>query len=324
MKRFYTIIYLVLIIFPFTFTQAQQESQYAHNMFNNLAINPGFAGSAPGICATGIARQQWVGFKDEAGNNVAPQTYTLSVHSPLDILHGGVGLSIYQDQLGYQKEIGVKIIYAYRKDIGLGNLGVGVQVGFINGNIDFTTLNAHARDDGDPILTNSGSDKGKVSDMLLDFAFGVHYVVPEKFYVGISATRLSESKSADDLLAYKTKRHFYFTGGYELSFPNNPSFVLEPSLLVKSDLVKTQFDLAALLKYNNKVWGGVSYSSFRVMDPISVLVGLKIKDVKIGYAYTIPTSAIGSSGSHEVMVGYCFKINFEKGRRSYRNTRFLE
>jgi hypothetical protein len=77
------------------------------------------------------------------------------------------------------------------------------------------------------------------------------------------------------------------------------------------------------LIYNNKVWGGVSYSTLRVLDPLSVFLGLSIKDIRIGYAYTVPTSAIGSSGSHEIMVGYCFKINLDKGRRSYRNTRFL-
>ncbi len=159
--------------------------------------------------------------------------------------------------------------------------------------------------------------------MLLDFGFGLHYLIPNKFYVGLSSTRLSESSSPDDMLAYRTKRHYYLSAGYEISFPNNPSFVIEPSLLVKSDAVKTQFDLAALLKYNNKVWGGVSYSSLRVMDPLSVILGLKIKDLRIGYAYTIPTSQIGSGGSHEIMVGYCFKINMDKGRRSYRNTRFL-
>jgi len=60
------------------------------------------------------------------------------------------------------------------------------------------------------------------------------------------------------------------------------------------------------------------------MDPVSVLVGVKIKDVRVGYAYTVPTSKIGSSGSHEVMVGYCFKLNFDKGRNSYKNTRFLD
>ena len=308
-------IILLLALLPLSILHAQQEQHNAHNMFNQLSYNPGFAGSVNGICATGIIRQQWVGFDG------APETYSINIHSPLDIVHGGVGASIYQDELGKYKELGVKLMYAYRRDVGMGNLGVGVQVGFINGQVDFSQFtNENVRDyDSDELLR----DKAEESDMLLDFGFGIQYFVPEKFYIGISTTRLSEQESSTDLLAYKTRRHYYLTAGYEFALPSNPSFVLEPSILVKSDGTKTQYDLAALVKYNNKVWGGVSYSALRVMDPISALVGVKIKDVRIGYAYTIPRSQIGSGGSHKVMVGYCFRINFDKGRRSYKNTRFL-
>ncbi len=320
MKIHIRAVFFIVMILPVCIINAQQEAHYAHNMFNNLSINPGFAGSINAICATGIARQQWIGFKDtETGDNVAPETYLFGIHSPLNILHGGIGAVVYQDKLGYSKEIGVKLIYAYRTDIGMGNLGIGIQVGFINGSIDFNKLIDGANQQDDPILM----DKSDESDMLLDLGFGLHYVVPNKFYVGLSTQRLSESESPADILAYKTKRHYYLSAGYEFLFPNNPSFEIDPSILVKSDGVKTQFDIAALLKYNNKVWGGVSYSIIRTVDPLSVLIGLKVKDVRIGYAYTIPTSKIGSSGSHEVMIGYCFKIEIDKGRRSYKNTRFL-
>jgi len=319
MKIIIRAFYALVFMLSFTLANAQQEAYYAQNMFNQISYNPGFTGSVGGICAHGIMRQQWVGFNDAEGNSVAPQTYSISIHSPVNILHGGVGATIYQDKLGFQKEIGLKIMYAFRMDVGMGNLGIGIQAGFINASIDFASLREGAKDPGDFILDG----KEEESDMLLDFGFGLHYLIPNKFYVGLSSTRLSESSSPDDMLAYRTKRHYYLSAGYEISFPNNPSFVIEPSLLVKSDAVKTQFDLAALLKYNNKVWGGVSYSSLRVMDPLSVILGLKIKDLRIGYAYTIPTSQIGSGGSHEIMVGYCFKINMDKGRRSYRNTRFL-
>ena len=227
-------------------------------------------------------------------------------------------MNIYNDKLGYQSEIGVKVMYAYRMDVGMGNLGIGVQLDFLNSTMDYSKLDAGANDVGvDPLLQG-----GKASDMVFDFGLGIQYLVPEKFYVGLSSTRILESES-EKLAGYQYKRHYFLSGGYEFAFPNNPSYVIEPSLFIKSDAVKTEFDLAALLKYNNKVWGGVSYSSLQVMDPFAVLLGLSIKDIMIGYAYTIPTSAIGSGGSHEIMVGYNFKINMDKGRRSYRNTRFL-
>lgn len=312
-KTIYSILIFVFALVTVIPVYAQQEQHNAHNMFNQLSYNPAFAGSRPAICATGLVRQQWVGFDG------APQTFSINIDSPINALHGGIGASIYQDELGPQKEIGVKLMYAYRTDLGMGNLGIGASVGFVNGTIDFGQFidGETVRDPGDDLLQSQGEE----SDMLLDFGFGIHYFVPEKFYVAISTTRLNEQRS--ETLHYSTKRHYYFNAGYELSFRNNPAFVFEPSILIKSDAVKTQFDIAALLKYNNKVWGGVSYSAIRNMDPISVLLGLSIKDVKVGYAYTIPTSKIGSSGSHEIMIGYCFKLNFNKGRRSYKNTRFL-
>ena len=313
MKIHLRVAIIILFLLSYRGVEAQQEQHNAHNMFNQLSYNPAFAGSVGAICATGIVRQQWVGFDG------APETYSINIHSPLNIIHGGIGASIYQDQLGPQKEIGVKLMYAYRTDLGMGNLGIGASVGFINGSIDFGQFTSETvRDPNDPVLQERS---GEESDMILDFGFGIHYVVPEKFYVAVSTTRISEQRS--QTLAYQTKRHYYLNAGYELALPSNPSFVIEPSVLIKTDGVKTQYDVAGLLKYNNKVWGGVSYSALRNEDPISVLLGVKIKDVRVGYAYTIPTSKIGSSGSHEVMVNYCFKLNFDKGRRSYKNTRYL-
>ncbi len=103
MKINIKILFLLLLHYRLVSLNAQQEQHNAHNMFNQLSYNPAFAGSVGAICATGLVRQQWVGFDG------APQTYSINISSPVNALHGGVGASIYQDQLGPQKEIGVKI-----------------------------------------------------------------------------------------------------------------------------------------------------------------------------------------------------------------------
>ena len=74
--------------------------------------------------------------------------------------------------------------------------------------------------------------------------------------------------------------------------------------------------------YNKKFYGGLGY---RLQDAISVLAGVSIKGLKIGVSYDIGTSAISkyNNGGLEVMVSYCFKIDRDKFRKSYRNTRFL-
>jgi len=76
------------------------------------------------------------------------------------------------------------------------------------------------------------------------------------------------------------------------------------------------------------LWGGVSY---RLTDAIVAMVGYQ-KDgiggpngsLKIGYSYDITTSTIKnhSSGSHELMLGYCFKLPEKKKVTIHENVRF--
>jgi hypothetical protein len=68
---------------------AQQEPQFSQNMFNILPINPGFAGSNDAICGNLFYRNQWTGFVG------APKTGLLNVASPVKMLHGGVGLTVF-------------------------------------------------------------------------------------------------------------------------------------------------------------------------------------------------------------------------------------
>ncbi len=57
------------------FCFAQQNTLITHYMFTNMAFNPGYAGSSEGISATGLVRQQWIGFKADDGSKLSPQTF---------------------------------------------------------------------------------------------------------------------------------------------------------------------------------------------------------------------------------------------------------
>ena len=315
MKKNITFLFLFFVA---VIAFGQQDPQFSQNMFNNMDINPGYAGSNEAICATLLARQQWVGFKDPQGNKGWPQTYLLSVDGPVTRLHGGLGMTIMQDQLGYEKNLGVKISYAYRLAVGTGNLGIGAEVGFLNKKIDFTKFIAI---DPNDILLNPPQKEG---NMATDFAAGLFYKIPSKLYFGISADQLREAtvNYSSSLANPKLARHYYVTAGYYWPIPGSPTLELDPSFLIKSDLVSTQYDISTLLKYNNQFWGGLSY---RPGDAIAVLIGMNWKNLHFGYSYDITTSAINkySSGSHELMIGYCFKVVHELKPESYRNTRFL-
>lgn len=312
----FALLLLAGLLFPFAVI-GQQEPQITLNRFNHMAVNPGYAGLRDAICVTGFIREQWIGIDDAEGNKVSPQTFIISGDSPIRILRGGVSATVMQDKIGYFKDVYVKLGYAYNRPMGNGELGIGFNVGFLNKSLDIGKLKPV--DGGDPLLTG-----GNESTMFTDLAIGAFYMEPNGLYIGVSSTQLLEGSrklgSSSSGAEFKLRRHYYGTAGYEISWIRNPAYVLIPSVFAKFDGTTFQVDLNATLEYNRKFWGGLTY---RFQETAAVMLGLNIKDIGIGYAYDIPLSRIGGAGSHEVMVRYCFKLELEKAKRSFRNTRFL-
>jgi type IX secretion system PorP/SprF family membrane protein len=310
-RRFICVLYFIL---SGLFSSAQQNTLLTHYMFTNMAFNPAYAGSSEGICVTGLVRQQWIGFKADDGSKPGPQTFLLTIDSPLKFLHGGVSGYLCQDKIAQFSTINFKIGYAYRAEIGNGNLGAGLQIGFVNSKVDFSNFNP--TQEGDPVL----SEKSKLSDFVMDFSLGLFYKVPEKYYLGLSADQLLQTK--EPKTHYQLRRHYYLTGGYFYVIPRHPEFELQPSALFQYDGAVFQFNLSCLLEYNNKIWGGIEY---RFQDAVAILAGMSFKSFRVGISYDIATSSMSrySYGGVEVMLNYCFKIKTEKFRKSYKNTRFL-
>lgn len=301
---------------------AQQEPQFTQNMFYSNNWNPGFAGNENAICAVGAYRYQWAGFQDAEGNHVAPETFFVSVNSPVKILHGGLSGVVISDELGFEKTVTVKLGYAYQKKIGFGKLGIGVHGDIHNRSIDFSKFKAV--DKSDPVLLG-----GEQSDMLIDFSLGVFYKVPGSYYFGLSGVNLLESQgspltsTSGGGVRLNLDRTFYLEGGYDFVFPSNPAIEIIPSVLIKTNTSSLQLDIAAIVKYKEAFWAGMTY---RLQDAVCLTAGVQYKDIKIGYSYDINVSSLNlnvTGGSHEVMIGYCFKLETERGRTSYKNTRFL-
>ncbi len=296
---------------------SQQAPVFTHHSHTHMFTNPGFAGLGEGICLNGIVRQQWAGFKDSDGNSVAPETFLITGDAPIKKLHGGLGGAIMQDKIGFQSDIDVIIGYAYHMDVGGAILGLGGALNLLNRTVDFSKFDPLTG--SDPVLAN-----GKLSDMLFDGNLGLFWHVPEQYYVGISVTNVFQShgKALSDGsdASFVSDRTFYFVGGYLLRFKNNPVYEFQPALSIMTNTVSTQFNVSGTVVYNKRFWGGVNY---RFQESVGLMIGLSVKDFRFGYAYDINTYGLGVPGSHEISLGYCFKINTEKGIRSYRNIRYL-
>lgn len=313
MKKYAT----ALLLFGAVFAYSQQEIQFTQFMHNRMYYNPGATGAAGSICITGVHRSQWVGFDN------APTTQNLNAEVPLEMLHGGVGLNLTNDQIGFFNDINVGLSYAYQMPLANGTLGLGAQVDFRNKSVTNGEWITPDGGNSGPAIPQTGS-----SSFGIDANFGVYFQSTE-LWAGVSSTRLLETNADLDgseggITSFKGKRTYILSGGYNYPL-NNTDIVLQPALLVKTDFAASpSMDIHLGATYNNKIWGGVSY---RLSDALGLMAGYYINpNFKITYAYdlTLSNLSAASGGSHEILAGYCFKIEIEpKEPGYYRDPRFL-
>jgi type IX secretion system PorP/SprF family membrane protein len=333
-KRFNIFIILLAIVAS---SFGQQEPQFSQYMYTILPINPGYAGNSTS-CASLHYRQQLAGFTDvitkENGeiekHKTSPRDALVSIHGFVKPLHGGLGLTIYQDALGYQSDIAVKLAYSYKLNLGGGSLGIGLSADFLSRQIQKDKF--IVGQSGDPQLIASMGE----SDMHIDFSFGAYYQMQDKWYAGASVTQLVSGIGGDKDLQ-PGARHLYFLGGYSFELPANPDWKLKPSALIKTDLVAPQIDLTLLADYKELIWFGVSY---RMVDAAAILIGAKpfinsvaaLRGLEIIGSYDITTSKMlrmnkafagRSFGGYEFCIKYCFNIVQPPQIYGYKGTRLL-
>jgi type IX secretion system PorP/SprF family membrane protein len=313
-KKLYTASLIFVLSFYACFSQ--QDPITSNYMFNTLSYNPGIAGTSGMICATAINRQQWIGFKG------APSTTIFNISTPFSPfkINSGIGLMVENDNIGFNKDINLTLIYSYIAEIGQGKLGIGINAGMFNMTLDpewvIPSGDAFTPPAGDPLIPES-----KESSITFDAGLGVYYRT-DKYYAGISVTHINQPKVKFTKGVSFLSRHYYITAGYILQLPS-PSLELLPSLFAISDGKTLQFSATSLIRYNKKAWGGVSY---RPGDALAGIVGIELfNGIRIGYAYDFPISDIrkNTSGSHEFMVNYCFSLSMGRSPMRYKSIRFL-
>jgi type IX secretion system PorP/SprF family membrane protein len=306
-------LFLVLVLQPVLSQQDPLSSQY---MFNTLTYNPGVAGTSGMICATALNRQQWIGFTG------APSTTVFNISAPVSPfkIKSGVGLLVESDNIGFDKDINISGSYSYLMDIGPGKLGIGLSLGMLNKSISPTwqipSGDSHTPASGDPLIPEN-----KESYVAFDAGLGLYFKA-DNYYAGLSITHLNQPKIKYSKGTPYVSRHYYLTAGYILQLPN-PSLEFIPSVFAFSDGKVAQFTISSLLRYNKKVWGGVSY---RAGDALIGIVGFELYNgIRLGYSYDFTMSDINknSSGSHEFMVNYCFDLGLGRSPMKYKSIRFL-
>ena len=295
-----------LLIFAFCFVStqqifAQQDPQYSQYMFNQMALNPAYAGSKEALSATAFIRSQWTGFDG------APSTETFSIHGPLKKKKVGIGFSVIADQIGPKKSVGALGSYAYRIPIKNGKLSFGLRLGVYNYTYNWDAIKY--KDQADVYNTHNQTS------IIVPTADAGLYYYTNTLYLGISATHLYSGRltSVSTLNGDNGKLapHLFFTLGKAWAF--NENVIFNPSCMIKTakgSPTTADINLSFLLK--QRIWVGLSirstygfvvYTQFNITDKF-----------KLGYSYDYGVNKIGKAlgGSHEIMLGYDFNISKSK------------
>ena len=300
---------LPAILFSFslsaTLLQAQQDPQYSQYMFNQLVVNPAYAGSREALSAVADLRQQWISMPG------APQTGTISMHGPLPFKNVGVGGHLIYENIGPATWAAAYTDYAYRIKVASGKLSVGLSAGAVNYN--FRT--------GEMLFKNAGEvfpNQYPGAKTTFDVAAGLYYYT-KNYFIGASATHLTAPKLYDESFDYSATQtskmffnlqpHVFLTGGY--AFEINENIVVSPSLMLKAIQTSIQspsVDINCNVLLKKCLWVGVSG---RIGYGVAGLIQYYVNEnFKIGYCYDMGFNLIGTYGqsSHEIMLGYDFRI----------------
>lgn len=284
---------------------AQQDPQYTQYMYNMNVVNPAYAGSKESLSLTGLYRKQWSSFDG------APETFTLSIHSPVGE-RVGLGFSAIRDEIYPVKETNVYADFSYTIDLSASlKLALGIKAGFTFHDVGLTDLSLiHP---GDPFFSEN------IDKTYPNVGAGA-FLYADNFYLGVSAPNFIKSVHLDENgLKYGSEElHYFATAGY--IFEINDNFKLKPSVMVKSTFdspVSFDANLNALFFDRFEIGG-----SYRYDDSFSGVVGFQLTPMfRVGYAYDHITSDLRTvtSASHEVIL--TFDLYFKK--RVLRSPRFF-
>ncbi len=279
---------------------AQQDPLYSQYMFNTLAFNPAYAGSADVFTVMALSRHQWVGFEG------APSTQTILAHSPLRAESMSVGFTAINDKIGPTRQTSVQGDFAYRirtsEDT---RLAFGLKGG----------INIHQADIGS--LTTVEVDPANMNiqgQVLPNFGFGMFWH-GQRYYAGVSVPKLLENDidvvSGAALVTATEVRHYFVMGGYVHDL--NQDIKFKPSFLLRMvQGAPASLDLNANFLLRERIWFGAMY---RWGNSFGLLGQYQVNDqFRVGYAFDLTTTRMGAynAGTHEIMLNY--DLRFLKGR----------
>lgn len=298
----------LILVFAGTLLNAQQDAQYNLYQFNQLIINPAYAGARNGLSAIGSVRQQW------AGIDGAPLTSCFSVHSPIADKNLGVGVTILTDKLGPKSMFGFYGNAAYMLNFSKDwKLSLGLNAGYNRYQFNSEKIKMLVAENPNVFVQDQISNS-------LDIGSGA-YLKSNDFFFGISATHLNSPSVAqyqinNGSIVYKLKTHLFVSAGKSFKF--SETLIFAPTVLVKMVNGQVNADVNFNFLLNKKIWLGAFYRSG--YGPGFLFQCYVFETWRVALSYdTGLQDASRLGGSYEIMIG------FDMGPKKVKivNPRFL-
>lgn len=285
---------------------AQSEPMFTQYSFNEIFINPAYAGSHDALSLSSLYRRQWIRIDG------SPTTKTFTAHTQLLKSRVGLGLTAFQDKIGVTSQTGVFANYAYRLKLRKGTLALGLLGGYIAYQDNLSDIETNDSDDAE-FSSNTPAAYAP------NFGFGTYYYT-KRFYLGLSAPRLIFNKlfinQNNEVVRVtssfvKEEVHFFLASGF--IFDVNPLLKIRPSGMLKVVMnapVEYDINLAALML--TSVWVGAGYRSG---DAWNLMTAMQINEqLRLAYSLDLTfTNLRHTAGStHEISLNYVLRYNKTK------------
>lgn len=298
----------------------QQENQFTQFMYNQLYVNPAYAGARGIPTLTALYRQQWVGFTG------APESKLLSFNAPLFGDRVGFGMTVANHTLGIENKWDATMAYSYHVAINEeSSVRFGLQGSLRYYGIDFADPSVIVPTPG--VLDQSITADKELNQYFGNFGVGI-YLNLKNTYLGISVPHFFPNElginpdvsNVPDIA--QSFSHYYFMAGTMVPITDNIQF--KPAVLAKY-VNNAPFDLDVNLSllFNEVFTAGLSYrlGGDGSGDSVDLIAMYQINSVGIGAAYDFSLSEVAESGtgSFEVLLRY----DFIKERSDMANPRFF-
>lgn len=319
-------ILLPSLLFAYAFSYAQTNEVVGQYYQNLPAYNPAHTGMNNFLDINLGFRQQWVGFNGSPKNIFLSaygavkankkKTQAIDARAALNeelqsnpgiFRKHGLGGYITSNTQGSYKQREIAATYAYHIPVMRSTyVSVGMSPSLYMEKIDVMdiTVKDQMNDQSYQSLFSNGNS---YSSLQLNIGASIH---SDKFYLSYSmrqAGKLSLSGNKDVFSSGITKRH-HILGG--IIFHANAKLDIIPHTFVRLDATRPAlFELGVRGRYNQNVWGGLSYRNDRtIVGAFGILFKHKYK---FCYSYEHKNLGISkdfgisnsSGGTHELVIG---------------------